>query len=66
MVDAYHDNKEERLYVTSQVVGRFRVDRVVTDGNPFFVAETSQAQVPLLLLTLIASVLSGKVENKPW
>ena len=44
MVDAYHDNKEERLYVTSQVVGRFRVDRVVTDGNPFFVAETSQAR----------------------
>jgi hypothetical protein len=42
MVDVYHDNKEERLYVTSQVVGRFRVDRVVTDGNPFFVAETSQ------------------------
>ena len=44
MVDAYHDNKEERLYVTSQVVGRFRVDRVVTDGNPFFVAETSRAR----------------------
>ena len=23
-------------------------------------------QIPLLILTLIASVLSGKVENKPW
>ncbi len=39
--DVYHDNKEERLYVTSKVVGRFRVDRVVAD-HPFFVAETSE------------------------
>lgn len=29
-------------------------------------AETSEAQIPLLILTLLASVLSGKVENKPW
>ena len=39
--DVYHDNKEERLYVTSSVVGRYRVDRVVGE-HPFFVAETSR------------------------
>ena len=39
IVDVYHDNKEERLYVTSKVVGRFIVDRIVGD-HPFFVAET--------------------------
>ena len=28
--------------------------------------QTCQLQIPLLILTLVASVLSGKVENKPW
>lgn len=28
--------------------------------------QTSQLQLPLLVLTLVASILSGKVENKPW
>ena len=39
--DIYHDNKEERLYMTSKVVGRYKVDRVVGE-HPFFVAETSR------------------------
>ena len=39
--DIYHDNREERLYVTSKVVGRYRIDRVVSE-HPFYVAETSQ------------------------
>ena len=37
--DVYHDNKEERMYMTSAVVGRFAVERVVGE-HPFFVAET--------------------------
>ena len=37
--DVYHDNKTERMYMTSRVVGRFKVDRVVGE-HPFFVAET--------------------------
>ena len=28
--------------------------------------QTSQLQLPLLVLTLVASILSGKVDNKPW
>ena len=28
--------------------------------------QTSLLQLPLLVLTLIASVLSGKVDKKPW
>ena len=39
---------------------------VAGDASLELLAETSQAQIPLLILTLIASVLSGKVENKPW
>ena len=39
---------------------------VAGDASVQLLAETSQAQIPLLVLTLIASVLSGKVENKPW
>ena len=39
--DIYHDNREERLYVTSKVVGRYKIDRVVSE-HPFYVAETSQ------------------------
>ena len=39
--DIYHDNKEERLYMTSKVVGRYKVDRIVGE-HPFFVAETSR------------------------
>ena len=36
------------------------------DASVQLLVETSQAQIPLLFLTLVASVLSGKVENKPW
>ena len=36
------------------------------DASLEVLAQTSQLQVPLLVLTLIASILSGKVENKPW
>jgi len=39
---------------------------VAGDASIKLLVETSQAQIPLLILTLIASVLSGKVENKPW
>jgi len=39
---------------------------VAGDASVELLVQTSQAQVPLLILTLIASVLSGKVENKPW
>ena len=39
--DVYHDNKEERMYMTSRVVGRFAVERVVGE-HPFFVAETRE------------------------
>ena len=39
---------------------------VAGDASIELLLQTSQAQVPLLILTLIASVLSGKVENKPW
>ena len=39
---------------------------VAGDASLDLLLQTSQAQVPLLLLTLVASILSGKVENKPW
>jgi len=39
---------------------------VAGDASVELLVQTSQAQIPLLILTLIASVLSGKVENKPW
>jgi len=39
---------------------------VAGDASIEVLVQTSQAQIPLLILTLIASVLSGKVENKPW
>jgi hypothetical protein len=39
--DVYHDNKTERMYVTSRVVGRFEIDRLVGE-HPFFVAETAR------------------------
>lgn len=39
---------------------------VAGDASAELLIQTSQTQVPLLILTLIASVLSGKVENKPW
>ena len=39
---------------------------VAGDASIGLLVQTSQAQIPLLILTLIASVLSGKVENKPW
>jgi len=39
---------------------------VAGDASVELLVQTSQAQIPLLVLTLIASILSGKVENKPW
>ena len=39
---------------------------VAGDASVDLLIQTSQAQIPLLILTLIASILSGKVENKPW
>ena len=39
---------------------------VAGDASLDLLLQTSQAQIPLLILTLIASILSGKVENKPW
>jgi len=36
------------------------------DASVELLLQTSQAQIPLLILTLIASILSGKVEDKPW
>lgn len=39
---------------------------VAGDASLEVLAQTSQAQIPLLLLTLIASILSGKVDKKPW
>ena len=36
------------------------------DASLELLAQISLAQIPLLILTLIASILSGKVENKPW
>ena len=39
---------------------------VAGDASVELLLQTSQAQIPLLILTLIASILSGKVENKPW
>ena len=39
---------------------------VAGDASVELLVQTSQLQIPLLILTLIVSVLSGKVENKPW
>jgi len=39
---------------------------IAGDASFELLVQTSQAQIPLLVLTLIASVISGKVENKPW
>lgn len=39
---------------------------VAGDASVEVLLQTSQAQIPLLILTLIASVLSGKVDKKPW
>jgi len=39
---------------------------VAGDASVEVLVQTSQAQIPLLILTLIASILSGKVEDKPW
>jgi len=39
---------------------------VAGDASVELLVQTCQLQIPLLILTLIASVLSGKVENKPW
>ena len=39
---------------------------VAGDASLDLLIQTSQLQIPLLVLTLVASVLSGKVENKPW
>jgi len=39
---------------------------IAGDASVQLLVQTCQLQIPLLVLTLIASVLSGKVENKPW
>jgi len=39
---------------------------VAGDASAELLLQTCQLQIPLLVLTLIASILSGKVENKPW
>ena len=39
---------------------------VAGDASVEVLVQTSQAQIPLLLLTLLASILSGKVDKKPW
>jgi len=39
---------------------------VAGDATVQLVVQLCQAQIPLLILTLIASILSGKVEDKPW
>ena len=39
---------------------------VAGDATVQLLVQLCQAQIPLLILTLIASILSGKVENKPW
>ena len=36
------------------------------DASIDLLVQTSQLQIPLLILTLIVSVLSGKVDEKPW
>jgi len=48
------------------VVGANVAALVAGDASVQLLVETSQLQIPLLVLTLVASVLSGKVENKPW
>ena len=39
---------------------------VAGDASVDLLVQLVQAQIPLLIFTLIASILSGKVENKPW
>ena len=39
---------------------------VAGDATVQLLVQLCQAQIPLLILTLIASILSGKVEDKPW
>ena len=48
------------------VVGANLAALVAGDASIELLVQTSQAQIPLLILTLIASILSGKVEKKPW
>lgn len=39
---------------------------VAGDASLELLVQTCQLQIPLLVLTLVASVLSGKVDQKPW
>lgn len=39
---------------------------VAGDASVELIVQVTQAQIPLLILTLVASILSGKVESKPW
>jgi len=48
------------------VLGANLAALVAGDASFELLVTTCEAQIPLLILTLIASVLSGKVENKPW
>lgn len=48
------------------VLGANLVALIAGDASIELLVTTSEAQIPLLIITLIVSVLSGKVENKPW
>jgi hypothetical protein len=48
------------------VLGASLAALVAGDASVELLVQISQAQIPLLILTLIASVLSGKVDQKPW
>ena len=48
------------------VVGANLAALVAGDASVEVLVQTSELQIPLLVFTLIVSVLSGKVENKPW
>ena len=48
------------------MVGANLAALVAGDASVEVLVQTSELQIPLLVFTLIVSVLSGKVENKPW
>jgi len=48
------------------VLGASLAALIAGDATVELLVQISEAQIPLLILTLIASVLSGKVDKKPW
>jgi len=48
------------------VLGANLAALVAGDASVELLVQISEAQIPLLILTLVASVLSGKVDKKPW